>query len=72
MTTSIRPLTKPRSDIGVAYGLHRHKIGEETVRAFTAELIGTFVLVFAIISTAVAATLSEPVAGASFDSWRFR
>ena len=68
MTTSIRPPTRPRSDIRAASGLHGHNIGEETARAFTAELIGTFVLVFAIISTAIAATLSEPVAGASFDS----
>lgn len=67
-TTSDRILREPKSDSRTGLRLHGHKIGDDAVRAFVAELIGTFVLVFAIISTAIAATLSEPIAGSSFGS----
>ena len=70
MTISLsnRPLARPKSDGRVASGLHGHKIGGDAVRPFVAELTGTFVLAFAIISAAIAATLSRPLAGAPFDS----
>jgi len=42
--------------------------GAAQVPALAAELLGTFVLVFAITATAVAAGQNHPVAGASFDS----
>ncbi len=68
LTTSKRLSTRPENRIRAASGLHGHRIGDHVVRSFAAELIGTFVLVLAIISTAIAATLAEPVAGASFNS----
>jgi glycerol uptake facilitator-like aquaporin len=52
----------------VALGLHGHRIGDNVIHSFTVELIGTFVLVLAIISTAIAATLAQAVAGAPFRS----
>jgi hypothetical protein len=68
LTTSKRLPTRPESRIRVVSGLHGHGIGVDVPRSFTAELIGTFVRVLAIISTAIAAALAEPVAGASFNS----
>lgn len=68
LTTSKRLVTGRESRVRVASGLHGHRIGDDAVRSFTAELIGTFVLVLAIISTAIGATLAEPVAGAPFNS----
>ena len=43
--------------------LHGHQLERNLARAVTAEAIGTFVLVLAITSAAVAAALSRPVAG---------
>lgn len=51
-----------RSDTGVF--LHGHELERNLARAATAEAAGTFVLVLAITSTAVAAALSRPVAAA--------
>jgi MIP family channel proteins len=48
--------------------LHGHQLERNLARAVTAEAAGTFVLVLAITSTAVAATLSRPVAGAPYGS----
>ena len=48
--------------------LHGHQLERNLARAVTAEAVGTFVLVLAITSTAVAATLSRPVAGAPYGS----
>jgi aquaporin Z/aquaporin NIP len=67
-TTASRHLSTsadPRSD---AVGLHGHGIGPHKVQAAAAELVGTFVLVLTIVSTAIAATLSRPVAGSPYDS----
>src|SRR5258708_27893376 len=46
--------------------LHGHQLERNLARAVTAEAAGTFVLVLAITSTAVAATLSRPVAGTPY------
>ena len=48
--------------------LHGHQLERNLARAVTAEAAGTFVLVLAITSAAVAATLSRPVAGAPYGS----
>jgi MIP family channel proteins len=48
--------------------LHGHGLEDSAVRAVASEALGTFVLVLAIISTAIAAQLSEAVAGAPYDS----
>jgi glycerol uptake facilitator-like aquaporin len=48
--------------------LHDHQLERNLARAFTAEAAGTFVLVLAITSDAVAAALSRPVAGAPYGS----
>ncbi len=48
--------------------LHGHQLERNLARAVTAEAIGTFVLVLAITSAAVAAALSRPVAGAPYGS----
>jgi MIP family channel proteins len=47
---------------------HGHQLERNLARAVTAEAAGTFVLVLAITSAAVAATLSRPVAGAPYGS----
>jgi len=46
--------------------LHGHQLERNLARAVTAEAAGTFVLVLAITSTAVAATSSRAVAGAPY------
>jgi MIP family channel proteins len=48
--------------------LHGHQLERNLARAVTAEATGTFVLVLAITSTAVAAALSRPVAGTPYGS----
>jgi MIP family channel proteins len=48
--------------------LHDHQLERSLARAVTAEAVGTFVLVLAITSTAVAASLSRPIAGAPYGS----
>ena len=48
--------------------LHGHQLERNLARAVTAEAIGTFILVLAITSAAVAAALSRPVAGAPYGS----
>jgi glycerol uptake facilitator-like aquaporin len=63
----------PRSGQQAAPGnpavfLHGHQLEGNLARAVTAEAAGTFVLVLAITSAAVAAVLSRPVAGAPYGS----
>jgi MIP family channel proteins len=48
--------------------LHGHQLERNLARAVTAEAAGTFVLVLAITSAAVAVTLSRPVAGPPYGS----
>ena len=48
--------------------LHGHQLEGNLARAVTAEAVGTFVLVLAITSAAVAASLSRAVAGAPYGS----
>jgi MIP family channel proteins len=48
--------------------LHDHQLERNAARAAAAEAVGTFVLVLAIISAAVAAVLARPVAGAPYGS----
>ncbi|XVV16813.1 hypothetical protein ACQP2X_21270 [Actinoplanes sp. CA-131856] len=52
----------------MATGLHGHRIGAALERSAAAELIGTFILVLAIITTAVSAALATPIAGPAFSS----
>jgi MIP family channel proteins len=48
--------------------LHGHQLERNAARAAAAEAAGTFVLVLAITSAAVAAALARPVAGAPYGS----
>jgi MIP family channel proteins len=67
--TSISPQSGQRPAGGsAAMVLHGHQLERNLARAVTAEAVGTFVLVLAITSTAVAATLSRSVAGAPYGS----
>jgi aquaporin Z/aquaporin NIP len=54
----------PRS----ALRLHGHQLEHNLSRAVAAEVVGTFVLVLAITSTAVAAALGRPIAGMAYGS----
>jgi MIP family channel proteins len=66
---SMSPRSGPRtagSDTVVL--LHGHPLERNPARAVTAEAAGTFVLVLAITSAAVAAVLSRPIAGAPYGS----
>jgi hypothetical protein len=49
---------------------HGHQLERNLARAVTTEAAGTFVLVLAITSAAVAAAWSRPVAGAPTGPWR--
>jgi aquaporin Z/aquaporin NIP len=49
-------------------GLHGHSHETNIVRVAVAEFTGTFILVLAIISTAIAATLAKPIAGVPYGS----
>ena len=51
-----------------AEGLHGHPLEGNRLRTAMAEALGTFVLVLAITSTPVAATLAKPLAGAPYGS----
>jgi len=53
---------------GHAEGLHGHPLEGNAIRTALAEALGTFVLVLTITSTAVAATLAKPLAGAPYGS----
>jgi MIP family channel proteins len=64
---SPRPGQQPASSDAVVF-LHGHQLERNLARAATAEAVGTFVLVLAITSAAVAAALSRPVAGAPYGS----
>ena len=48
--------------------LHGHQLERNLARAVTAEAAGTFVLVLAITSAAVAAALPRPLAGTPYGS----
>jgi MIP family channel proteins len=66
---SISPRSGQRAATsGAVVLLHGHQLEDNLARAVTAEAVGTFVLVLAITSAAVAATLSRPVAGAPYGS----
>jgi aquaporin Z/aquaporin NIP len=67
--TSISPRSGQRTATSKAVMfLHGHQLERNLARAVTAEAAGTFVLVLAITSAAVAATLSRPVAGTPYGS----
>jgi MIP family channel proteins len=67
--TSINPQSgQPAAGGSAVVFLHGHQLERNLARAVTAEAAGTFVLVLAITSAAVAATLSRPVAGTPFGS----
>jgi MIP family channel proteins len=67
--TSISPQSgqRPAGRSAVVF-LHGHQLKRNLARAVTAEAAGTFVLVLAITSAAVAAALSRPVAGTPYGS----
>jgi hypothetical protein len=69
--TSTRPRSGQRaaSSDAVVF-LHGHQLDRNLARAVTAEAAGTFILVLAITSAAVAAALSRPVAGPRTGPWR--
>jgi hypothetical protein len=62
-STSPRSGQRTASSSTVVF-LHGHQLARNVARAVAAEAAGTFVLVLAITSVAVAAALSRPVAGA--------
>jgi Major intrinsic protein len=67
--TSIGPGSARRTAIrDVVVFLHGDQLERNLARAAAAEAAGTFVLVLAITSAAVAATLARPVAGAPYGS----
>jgi MIP family channel proteins len=67
--TSISPQSgQPATSGSAVVFLHGHQLERNLARAVTAEAAGTFVLVLAITSAAVAATLSRPVAGTPYGS----
>jgi len=67
--TSISPQSgQPTAGGSAVVFLHGHQLERNLARAVTAEAAGTFVLVLAITSTAVAAALSRPVAGTPYGS----
>ena len=68
---SPRPGQRPASSNTVVF-LHGHQLERNLARAVTAEAAGTFVLVLAITSAAVAAALSRPVAGRPTGPWPCR
>jgi hypothetical protein len=71
--TSISPRPAQRTATGNAVVLlHGHQLERNLARAVTAEAAGTFVLVLAITSAAVAAALSRPVAGTPYGPWPYR
>jgi glycerol uptake facilitator-like aquaporin len=66
-TTSRSPGSGQRTASSAVVFLHGHHLDRNLARAVTAEAAGTFVLVLAITSAAAAA-LSRPVAGAPYGS----
>ena len=57
-----------KRDARTDFGLHGHPFEANIARICAAETIGTFFLVLAIISTAIAATLDKAIAGAAYGS----
>ena len=51
-----------------ALGLHGHALGVKLAASAVTEAIGTFILVFTIVATAIAASLARPVAGSPYES----
>ena len=66
--TSMTPRSGQQPASSTVVLLHGHQLERNLARAVTAEAIGTFVLVLAITSAAVAAALSRPVAGPPYGS----
>ena len=67
-TSISRQSGQPAAGGSAVVFLHGHQLEHNLARAVTAEAAGTFVLVLAITSAAVAAALSRPVAGAPYGS----
>jgi MIP family channel proteins len=68
ISTSPAPGRPAARSTPAAVGLHGHQLEGNMARAAIAEAVGTFVLVLAITSAAVAATLARPLAGAPYGS----
>lgn len=62
----VRRRSRDRSRSGT--GLYGSEIGSNIARAAVAEIVGTFILVYAGTTVAVLATLGDPVIGTPFDS----
>jgi len=61
--------TRSRSPRGhPAIGLHGHPLGVKVAASAVTEAVGTFILVFTIAATAIAASLARPVAGSPYES----
>jgi aquaporin Z/aquaporin NIP len=63
ITAAVPPQVQP-----LRVGLHGHPFGQNIVRAAAAEGVGTFILVFSIISAVIAASLALPISGVAFGS----
>lgn len=59
---------RSRSSSGSSSGLYGSSIGTNMTQASVAEVIGTFILVYAGTAVAVAASLERPIVGPSYDS----
>jgi hypothetical protein len=71
-TTPSRQRRHASETAGEAEGLQGRPVNGNTARAAVAEALGTFVLVLAITSTAVAAALAKPLAGPPIARWLCR
>jgi aquaporin Z/aquaporin NIP len=60
--------SRPAENNADALGLHGHSLAGSLTKASIAEAVGTFVLVLTIVTTAIAAGLAKPVAGAPYGS----
>ena len=65
VTPSIAPTTSPPAELR---GLHGHSIDTALLPIVVAEALGTFLLVLTVLSAAIAATLSKPIAGIAYGS----
>jgi aquaporin Z/aquaporin NIP len=67
VATTVRPVAS-RAAATQTTGLHGHPLAANMARVTVAEAVGTFMLVTAIISVAITATLGRPFAGAPYGS----
>ena len=68
MAAVTEPASTPRQESEPTSGLFGSEIGANLPRAAAAEVLGTFILVFAATAVAVAAALGRPTAGGPYGS----